>query len=59
MPGLASPGEMEVTNPFYLHGQDAFSLEGRRVPAHETPPPLTPKPISQVPLLHQGIKGYN
>ncbi|XP_040575258.1 uncharacterized protein [Lepeophtheirus salmonis] len=57
--GLAPTGDMEVRNPFYLHGQDAFSNKDpspqNEVGAHH---PLQPKPISQCSILHHGIKSF-
>lgn len=48
-PGLAAPGEMVVSNPFFLQGGDMPHLEGNS----------DPKPISQGSIFHHGIKGVN
>ena len=51
-PGLAAPGEMVVSNPFYLQGDNfGDSLNGNGTES--------PKPISQCSIFHHGIKGFN
>ena len=48
-PGLAAPGEMVVSNPFFLQG-GLVETAGN---------PAEPKPISAGSIFHHGIKGVN